>query len=146
MLRLLEDAWGDLDGSEDKSTFAKKLHRAEDLEWDPPFLHFTLERHGATVNGSSRAELHHWEVNVDTGVAAIWNTSRRQVSPMDSRLDVAALARETKKRVVAGDQHDSLKWIDETHVVILVGKIIPEPFHRLRLAGESDSMQHWMGK
>jgi hypothetical protein len=56
------------------------LYRAEDVAWTPPFLTFTLERHGGTVNGSSRAELHHWEVNIETGVATIVKVGRRQLT------------------------------------------------------------------
>jgi len=124
----LEDAWSSLSGSLDKSTSADKLYRAENVAWTPPVLTFTLERHGGTVNGSSRAELHHWEVNTETGVAAIVKVGRRQLSPMDSRLNVAALARATRERIVVGEKHESLKWVDDTYVLVVIGNIIPTTY------------------
>lgn len=114
ILPRLEDAWSSLHGSEDKGTSADKLYRAENVAWTAPVLTFTLERHGGTVNGSSRAELHHWEINIETGVAAIVKVGQRQLSPMGPRLDVAELARETRERIVAGKKHESLKWMDDT--------------------------------
>ena len=54
----LVDAWPNLPGSDDQSTFAEKLWRTEKLEWRPPMITFRLERHGGTVNGSTRADLH----------------------------------------------------------------------------------------
>lgn len=128
ILPRLEDAWSSLGGSLNKSTSADKLYRAENMAWTPPVLTFTLERHGGTVNGSSRAELHHWQVNIETGVAAIVKVRRRQLSPMDSRLDVAALAREARERIVAGEKHESLKWVDDTYVLIVIGNIIPATY------------------
>src|SRR5262250_2809176 len=71
---LLMTGWDELRGSGDEHTYAEKLYRAEDLTWDPPILRFILERHGGTVRGSTRAELHRWEVDVDRGVATC-NTS-----------------------------------------------------------------------
>jgi hypothetical protein len=125
LMPLLEEAWASLSGTREENTFASKLYRAEGVAWTPPIVTFTLERHAGTVNGSSRAELHHWIVNVETEVAKIQKKSRRQLSPIDKRLDVAALAIEARKRIVAGEEHDSLNWIDKSHVVILIGEIIP---------------------
>jgi hypothetical protein len=45
------------------------VSRAEELSWNPPILSFTIERHGATARGSSRAELHEWTVNLHEGTA-----------------------------------------------------------------------------
>jgi hypothetical protein len=126
LLPHLEKAWDGLNGKGQEKTLATKLYRAENVVWTPPLVTFTLERHGGTVNGSSRGELHHWQVNIETGVAEIGKIGRRQLSPLAKRLDVAGLARETKKRIVTGEKHDTLNWIDETYVVILIANIIPE--------------------
>jgi hypothetical protein len=36
-------------------TGQKLLGRMEEVVWEPPILSFTVERHGGTVQGSSRA-------------------------------------------------------------------------------------------
>jgi hypothetical protein len=37
----------------------------EDLEWNPPMLSFIIERHGAMVLGSTRAENQRWEIDMN---------------------------------------------------------------------------------
>jgi hypothetical protein len=41
------------------------------LEWNDPILAFTLEQHGGTVLGSSRADLERWIVNLNDGTAHV---------------------------------------------------------------------------
>jgi hypothetical protein len=65
VIRLLTEAWGHLSGSTDTSmeAYARDGGPA-DLEWNPPILSFTIERHGGTVLGSTRAEKQRWSVDV----------------------------------------------------------------------------------
>jgi hypothetical protein len=42
-----------------------KLSRMKDATWNPPILEFTIERHGGTALGSTRASLQRWEINMD---------------------------------------------------------------------------------
>jgi len=120
-------AWGYLAGSKEQLTSADMLDRAEQLTWEPPFVTFVLERHFWQLEGRSRAELHHWVVNVDTGTADIKRTGYRQVSPNSPKIDTKRLATETAQRIVAGEEHHSLEWRDNhTYVVILIGKLIPQ--------------------
>lgn len=65
----LAACWVDIEGSNEQGMDDHKLHRIENPRWDPPYVIFELERHGATVAGSSRAEVHRWHVNIDTMVA-----------------------------------------------------------------------------
>ena len=58
VLKLLAEAWSSLEGGNDQNIDPTKIHRAESIRWTPPILSFVLERHGGTVNGSSRADLH----------------------------------------------------------------------------------------
>lgn len=60
----------------------KLLGRMEQVRWEPPVLSFIVERHGETVNGSTRAELQHWEVAVENRTARIVKTGQRQLKPM----------------------------------------------------------------
>jgi len=71
--RLLVDAWDVFHNHGDGHglTVLKLSGRIEDLSWDPPNLRFVIERHGRTVNGSSRAELHYWSCDVETGAGPL---------------------------------------------------------------------------
>ena len=55
--RLLSEVWDDLGGSDCGMAGHKLIGRMEHVEWNPPVLTFTIERHGGTVLGSTRAEL-----------------------------------------------------------------------------------------
>src|SRR5438445_9081548 len=81
---------------------AWKLHRAEDLLWKPPFLSFTIERHGATVLGSSRAELQDWMVNLHLETARCAGGRYRQLWPTASRLYVKPIAARVLNAVQQG--------------------------------------------
>src|SRR5215831_20472355 len=53
VMHLLANCWHELEGAGETAMQARKLDRAEDVSWNPPVLSFTIERHGATVLGSS---------------------------------------------------------------------------------------------
>lgn len=126
ILGLLGECWESLSGSSDQHTKFDKIYRAENLTWEPPILSFVLERHGSTVNGSSRAELHYWKVNVSNGSADIAKIGRRQLTPMDKRMNIDAVAQETAKLIQSKADHESLKWIESgVHVVVQIGMVIP---------------------
>jgi hypothetical protein len=69
--RLLAASWHKFSGDDGGMSGQKLLGRMENVAWAPPKLTFTIERHGGTVRGSTRAELQHWEVNADQQTAAI---------------------------------------------------------------------------
>lgn len=123
---LLSACWTDLQGSSEESTWPEKLWRAEVITWNPPKLTFMLERHGATVNQSSRAALHYWEVDILNRTAKIAKRGQRQLTPMSPRLNTQALAEEIANLILENKQNDLLSWItDSSHVVINIGKVIP---------------------
>lgn len=104
----------------------EKLHgRMENVTWSPPILEFRIERHGATALGSSRAELQAWGVNVEEGTATCSTVGRRQVEPMQPRLDVRPLVEETVRMILAHQESDRLKWNTDGSVRVLPGKVIP---------------------
>lgn len=91
--RLLTDCWSDLEGSSEGGMEASKLQgRMESIDWQPPLLTFVIERHGGTVCGSTRAELQHWEVDVERMTATIVKTGQRQIAPMARPVSVTPLA------------------------------------------------------
>jgi hypothetical protein len=88
IMGLLAECWHEFQGAGETAMNAYKLPRAEHISWNPPILSFTIERHGATVLGSSRAELQPWSVDVDQGTASCEQGSYRQLRPNAPKLDV----------------------------------------------------------
>jgi hypothetical protein len=126
---LLAGCWNEFEGSDAEGMLGNKLQgRMEDVVWEPPILQFHIERHGGTALGSSRAEIHQWQINVDKRSANCCNTSHRQVRRMQSRQDVKSKAREIVDRIVNNREDEHLKWNDDGSVRILIGKIIPDEF------------------
>ena len=98
----------------------------ENIYWNPPLLSFEIERHGGTVNGSSRADLHVWVVDMNSLEASCSTGRRRQLTPMSRRLDVKQLAIEISILILDGTKDDRLKWESESKVKILISKIISD--------------------
>jgi hypothetical protein len=122
---LLADCWDEFDCRKGGMTGDKLSGRMEDVSWSPPLLHFTIERHGGTVNGSSRAKLQDWWVDVERETANFASDRHRQLYPMAPRLDVRPLAEETARLIVAHRPDARLKWNTDGSVRVLPGKIIP---------------------
>ncbi len=124
--RLLAACWDEFTGDYGGMEGYKLLGRMEDVTWKPPILSFTVERHGRTVAGSTRADLQSWTVNVEKLTIFCEPLSHRQVRPMQTRLKVEPLVEEIVRLVVAKQLDDRLQWHDDGSVKVLVGKIIPE--------------------
>lgn len=124
--RLLEDCWDQFTGNDEEGMSAYKLGgRMERIRWDPPVLSFVIERHGGTVMGSSRAELHEWQIDVVERSASCAVVGHRQLKPMAPRLDVTPFARDVAAVIRSGQPDPRLKWLSDDEVRVLVGKIIP---------------------
>ena len=112
--RLLAEHWHNLNGSSDGGMEGYKLlDRMEDAQWNPPILRFIVERHGGTVCGSTRAELQHWEVNLDSETAEITKTGYRQLEPMAPRISVKGLAEKIAQAILNGD--DDKRFFIDSH-------------------------------
>jgi len=118
-------AWDSLSGSSDESTSADKLisRPLENMTWHPPILSFQIERHGQTVNGSSRASLHVWNVNMDTLTASIVDRSHRQLKPTSPRVNVKPIAEMVAAAITKGEQTDFLKWKSPDDVSVKIGML-----------------------
>lgn len=56
---LVAQAWRELSINDHTNMLSEKLiGRMETPSWEPPNLYFAIERHGQTVNGSSRATVY----------------------------------------------------------------------------------------
>jgi len=125
--KLLAQAWDELKGG-DKGGMAacKLLGRTEEMSWDPPVLTFNLERHGGTVQGSTRAEIQSWTIDIATGTASVAGGGRRQLRPMDTPWKAEPLARELAQLIISEQKDDPrLTWNQKGHVQLAVGKIVP---------------------
>ena len=92
-------------------------------------LKFKIERHGGTVNGSTRAEIQHWEVDLHDKAASIMATSHRQLYSMADRItkkDIAGLVDEIVTLVVTHAEDDRLHWKKDGSVHVIVSKIFPD--------------------
>lgn len=124
---LLSGYWEHLDTGHGGGMKPDKLNgRMEDVAWDPPYLTFTIERHGGTVLGSKRGELQHWSVNVEEGKANLGHSGHRQLRPNAPRLDVRPLAEEVVRIIVSGQADDRVKRLADGRVRVVAGKVIPD--------------------
>ena len=114
--RLLTAYWDDLRADDGGLEGYKLINRMEGVTWKPPVIKFTIERHGGTVIGSSRAELQTWWVDVEQGTATYEVTGHRQIRPMQPRLDVKALAKEVADLIHAGKEDERVSWYPDGRV------------------------------
>lgn len=127
LIELLTAAWESLEGMDSEKTYCWKLSRLETPIWDPPKLSFDLERHGGTVLGSTRAEVHHWEIDIERATKDVVSKSVRQVRATDKRLDVKSLAAEVASAIVSVHLQDSrIKWLADGKVQVNIGSLIPK--------------------
>src|SRR5262249_2876793 len=92
VIHLLANCWDELEGRGGPGRRPGSWDRAEAFWWNPPVLSFTIERHGATVLGSSRAELHQWSVDLRQRTARCERRRYRQLRPTAPRFDVKPIA------------------------------------------------------
>nr|WP_281721651.1 hypothetical protein [Nitrosomonas nitrosa] len=126
--RLLANCWDELEGSFDHAMTGSKLtDRMENLTWKPPILQFLIERHGGTMNGSSRAEVHTWQVNVDLATATCVNdTGRRQLKPMARPWKHQNAVAEFAKLITSRKLDPRLNWRSRNYVVVKIADIVPK--------------------
>lgn len=126
VINMLMDIWGLLPNSDAHKTSADKLSRAEEFRWKPPILSFSLERHGGTVQGSTRAEIHRWTLNLESGDLNCDSSRFRQVIPRDRPLKVGPIAQEVAQAILTRDASDKrLRWKNDHLVYLNMGEIIP---------------------
>ena len=125
LVQVLQGCWHELDGSDQSKMEARKLDRVEDVEWHPPELSFTVERHGGTVLGSTRAELQRWTVNLDRRETRHVVARFRQLSRRDKPLKTGPLVAEIVAAIMSSSDDDRLYWLNgRSEVRVLVGEFI----------------------
>src|SRR5262245_59631739 len=132
--RLLASCWYEFKGDDGGMTGQKLLGRMEEVVWQPPILSFTVERHGGTVQGSSRASLQQWRLDLDKKTAWCEERRFRQVRGRQPRLDVRALAEEVASLIFRHQE-------DERTAQVVRGRTGASPGRQglaWRLGGRSD--------
>lgn len=105
--------------------------RLEEVRWKPPLLTFAIERHGATVLGSTRAAVQYWGVDLAKSEAILLGERRRQLYPMAPRVNIAQVAEELAQAIVEGRRDDSrLRWKGADRVRIVATEVLPEAYQQ----------------
>jgi len=139
----LYECWKSLHGSNVQNTTPEKVCRLESLNWNPPILSFILERHGGTVNGSTRGELHHWEVDLKNGCAHISKIGHRQLAPKAPCWSAKSAAEEVSKKIIALEDDPRLVWNNErTEVWIPLRTFIHGKFQRTIFSRRHRFLEH----
>jgi len=108
----------------------KVLGRIENVSWKPPVLRFQIERHGGTVLGSSRAELQHWRIDLDSPEAEYVNSGYRQIRPREAPIKAEQLAREFVDAIVRSRKDEARpECQSQGQVTILIRKVLPADGH-----------------
>ena len=123
---LLIACWGELAGGSAEGMRADKLYnRMEAASWEPPRLTFTIERHGGTALGSTRAELQQWTVDLNEETATVTTGGHRQLYPSQRKL-VRPLVDEVAALISQRQTDPRLKWYSDGHVLVYIGRVLPE--------------------
>lgn len=123
--RLLAACWDDLVGDDGGMAGHKLLNRMEAVAWKPPTLSFRIERHGGTALGSTRAEMQHWEVDLEKKAAILTKTGHRQLRPMAKRIYLKPLLVKILDAVRSGKKDDVVSRHDDGKVFVNTTTIFP---------------------
>jgi hypothetical protein len=136
LANLLSTCWEAFEGHDEEGMTPRKLlplrrgdevlPRMEDVLWEPPTLRFTIERHGAVVLGSKRAELQRWIADIDQLQTSIERIGQRQIRRSQLKLDTDDLASQVVESIVRRQATDALTWNKDGSVKIKVSELIPE--------------------
>ncbi len=140
LFKVVEASWHEFAGSNETSMGAWKILRDEgpgDVNWISPCLSLTIERHGGTVLGSSRAERQRWILNLERRSADHVQGGFRQLRPNAPKLEVKSLANEVCNAVQEGPSSASrlisdriVVWKNDDEVIVFHGKIVGGAYQR----------------
>jgi hypothetical protein len=120
---------------DDQSTFLYKLanREVEGLRVVDNRIHFTLERHGGFVLGSSFADLHHWVVDPETMTKWIEGHSKRRLAPTSSKIDIAELVSRISLAIEQRDP-DVVAELSDGALQVKIAQLIPDSGPRQTVA------------
>ena len=133
---LLSNAWGEFYGSDAGGMLAEKIRgRVVDLTWEPPLLSFCIERHGGTVQGSSRAEIQYWVLNMTSLSATYSVASYEQLKPRNPPQDIKPMVATLIEAISNQSEHQWIRWTGQDRFRLLIGNIIPDDAPRKTIQG-----------
>lgn len=121
----LKNSWDIFNRSPSGDIEAYKLERMENPWWKPPYLTFTIERHGGMALGSTRAETQKWTIDIDRRETAVDVIGYRQLKERQPPVNVKPIAEELSKLILSESSDERLKWSVDGRVQVLTGKIFP---------------------
>jgi len=125
--KALAACWDRLKGNAEGGMESYKLvGRMENVQWQSPILKFSIERHGGTTKGSTRAELQHWEVNLDEQTASIVKEGHRQLQTMAPRVSVEAIAKEIAGLILSGRDDDRILRLGNGSMKVRASKVFAD--------------------
>lgn len=124
--RMLAAVWDELICDDGGMRGYKLLNRMENLQWEPPLLRFRIERHGGTVLKSTRAELQHWDVDVEEGTATLRKVGHRQLYPMAKRIYVKPLVNEIVEAILNRTPDARVECWEDGQVSVSMRKVFPD--------------------
>lgn len=124
----LSTCWGSFFGAaETKMEGNKIVGRMEEVVWEPPLLSFKIERHGRTVNNSTRADMHLWILDIEKATAQRKDAGFRQLSPMAKRFNAKLAASEIVELILSGVEDPRLDWSENREIVkVNIGMVVPD--------------------
>jgi hypothetical protein len=125
VVSLLATCWNDLAVTDRTNMRPDKLSRIEQPTWNPPFLEFSIERHGQTVNGSTRATVYRWKADLEKGTAKIIDEKPRQLYAMDARLNLKSIVESLAEAIIKGNGDPRIAIGKDGTVRLKVGEIVP---------------------
>jgi len=126
IVECLYSIWDHLSGSSEVGMTSTKLPgRLENISWNNPILSFDIERHGATVLGSSRGEVQTWQVDLEAMIANVVATKSRQLHKMDTRLDIHPIAEKIANAIIFQQHIELIEWLSGEKVRIRTSAAIP---------------------
>lgn len=66
-----------------------------------------------------------WTIDLEQRTKTVQTVGRRQVRPIQGRLDVQPIAEEIAAAILGGRPDDCLKWNGDYHVRLLIGEVLP---------------------
>jgi hypothetical protein len=129
--KLLAFCWESFDGSSETSMAADKIDgRAHGFKWKSPILTFEIDRHGATVNGSTRADRQEWKIDVEKRTARQAMIGYRQLVPRASSFKaepVVHLFVDVISQRLTTPPGWNLTWISDDEIRVVVRSLLPDP-------------------
>jgi hypothetical protein len=123
---LLADAWQEFSGGDASGTDRSKvMGRVDKPVWRDPILTFDNERHGAFCQGSSRATINRWAVDIANRRATLVGQGHRQMTPRSPRFDERPVAKAIAEAILAGTEDNRVQWRkDRQSVRILTSEAV----------------------